>query len=171
MDKQNTKLTASRFLISAFILSLFQIGLMATTSAQQIKLRHLDEAYNVERSRGSRLKEIEYRRCKGCEEKESKAKLKYLERVLSEEGSASYQSEIESLIFTDSKFANGCWKKANKKGMEIFFTIDKSGSAGDFAWFPKNKAGKCVKKHISKIEFPDIEKPHHAWLVASKTAR
>jgi len=129
----------------------------------------LDQRYKITYTLASRLKPVEARTCNYCEENRTKAKLKYLERVLADEASTSYQKEIESMIFTNAEFVNGCWKKANTKGMEFFFTVSESGEASDFAWFPKNRAGKCIKRHISKIEFPGIDKPHHAWLVSAET--
>ena len=171
MDKQKVTRLPRQLVLPLLLVSIFNPWLVETTSAQQLDVRHLEQSYNVKTNRGSRIKEPEHRRCKPCEEKETKAKLEYLERVLTEQGSANYQNEIEAIIFTDKKFVNGCWKKANKKGMEIFFTINNSGIVNDFAWFPKYRAGKCIERHISKIEFPDPGKPHHAWLVTPQLTR
>lgn len=171
MDKQKVTHVPIYLAILLLCLSIFNTWVVPLASAQQLDMRHLDQSYKVERSRGSRLKEIEYKRCKFCKEKEDIAKFEYLERALTEPGSTSYQNKIESMIFTDTKFINGCWKNADDKGIEIFFTIGESGEASDFAWFPKHRAGKCIKQHISKIEFPGLDKPHHAWLIASSAAR
>jgi len=46
------------------------------------------------------------------------------------------------MIFTNARFVNRCWKNANEKGLEFFFTVSESGEASDFAWFPKYRAGK-----------------------------
>ncbi len=171
MNKRRATLVSSHLVVVLLSLSIFNTWLVASASAQSLNLRHLDQAYKVERGRGSRLKDVEDRRCKSCEEKEADAKFEYLERVLTEQGSSSYQNQIESMIFTDAKFVKGCWKNANDKGIEIFFTVDETGEANDFAWFPKLRAGKCIKRHIAKIEFPGTDKPHHAWLVASGATR
>lgn len=170
MDKQK-ETVFPRYRVMVLLLPIFSAWFLTSAQAQDLGLHHLQQSFNLNSSRGSRIKAVENRRCKSCEEKEANAKFEYLDRVLSEQGSASYQKEVESMIFTDEKFINGCWKKANKKGIEFFFTIDNSGEANDFAWFPKHRVGKCLKRHISKIEFPTIEKPHHARLVASDTAR
>jgi len=157
------------------VLSLCLIGpnhwLMTAANAQQLDRWQLDRSYKIERGPGSRLPPVSQRNCRYCQEKERDTKFEYLKRVLTEQGSSSYQNKIESMIFTDAKFVNGCWKNAYDKGIEIFFTINESGEASDFAWFPKHKAGKCIKRYISKIEFPGIEKPHHAWIVASTTTK
>lgn len=174
MDKQKITYFSRYWVFSLFFLSLVSAGFTTLANAQGLDHFGLDRTYGdtVQRSYApTRLKGVERKGCKSCEQKEAEAISKYLGRVLKEEGSASYDSKIESIIFADSKFVNGCWKKANKKGLEIFFTIDESGSASDFAWFPKHGVGKCIKRHISKIEFPDIDKPHYAWLVASGLTR
>lgn len=174
MDKQKVTYFPRYWVFFLIFLSVVSAGIGTLASARELNQYDLERAsgVNVQRIyRATRLKPIERKRCKSCGQKEADAISEYLGRVLKEKGSASYKSEIESIIFADSKFVNGCWQKANKKGLEIFFTIDESGSANDFAWFPKHRVGKCIKRHISKIEFPGIDKPHHAWLVASDGTR
>ena len=163
MDKQNLISALSQKGIALLCLLIFSSWLMPPANAQEVE----DLLFNAERSSGSRIKDANDTRCKKCEENEANAKLEYLERVLSSEASNSYQKKIESMIFSNEKFVNGCWKNANDKGVEIFFTVSESGQASDFAFFPKHRVRKCIRRHISKIEFPSIDKPHHAWLVAS----
>ena len=149
----------------------FNPWIITAANAQGLDKWQLERSYKVEPGSGSRLKTLGARECKSCAEKELKVKFEYLKRALSGESSSNYQKEIESIIFANAKFVNGCWKNAYDKGMEIFFTVSESGKASDFAWFPKHKAGKCIKQHVSKIEFPGVDKPYHAWLVVSGTAR
>lgn len=170
MDKQKVTYFPRYWVFFLIFLSIVSTGFATLASARELNLYDLDRAHDdgVQRSYGAtRLKSTVRNRCKSCEQKETDSISEYLGRVLKQNSSASYESKIESIIFADSKFVNGCWQKANKKGLEMFFTIDESGSAVDFAWFPKSRVGKCIKRHISKIEFPGLEKPHHAWLGAS----
>lgn len=174
MDRQKVRHSSRYWVFVVIFLSIAHGGFATLANAQGWNLSDLDQAYGVgvQRSYGStRVKKTDRMRCKSCEQKEAEAISEYLDRTLKEKGSASYKREIESIIFADSKFVNGCWKKANKKRLEVFFTIDESGLASDFAWFPKHKVGKCIERHISKIEFPNLNKPHHAWLVASGNTR
>ena len=172
MDKQKVTYFPRYWVFFLIFLLIVSTG-FATLANARLNQYDLDRAYGgVERHyTPERLIKTERKRCKSCGQKEADAISKYMGRVLKDKDSASFDSEIESIILADSKFVNGCWKKANKKGLDIFFTIDESGTASDFAWFPKHRAGKCIKRHISKIEFPDLDKPHHAWLVASGGTR
>ena len=173
MDKQKVTYFPRYWVFFLIFLLIVSTGFATLANARLLNQYDLDRAYGgVERGySAARLKKTERKRCKSCGQKEADAISKYMGRVLKDKDSASYDSEIESIILADSKFVNGCWKKANKKGLDIFFTIDESGTASDFAWFPKHRAGKCIKRHISKIEFPNLDKPHHAWLVASGGTR
>ena len=171
MDKQKVKNAPSQIVIPLLYLLIYSFGAVTTANAQEYDRWRLEKLPNVERGTGSRLAPVRDRECRYCKDNEANIKIKYLKRVLSEKGSTSYQKEIESMIFTNSEVVNSCWKNANGKGLEFFFTVNESGQARDFAWFPKHKVGKCVKRHISKIEFPSLDKPHHAWLVASETTR
>jgi len=167
MGKQKFAYAPSQLVILLLCISIFNPWITSAADAQQVDVRRLDQYYKVERSNGTRLDKIKNRRCKSCEEEEANAKSEYLQRAISGGSSVTYQREIESLIFADSKFVNRCWKNAIDNGMEFFFTVEESGVASDFAWFPKQSAGRCIKKHISKIEFPTLDKPHHSWLVVS----
>lgn len=170
MDKQKVTFSPRYWVFLLIFLSIVSTGFATLASARELNLYDLDRAYDADVKRGygpTRLKSTVRNRCKSCKKKEADAISVYLARVLKQKSLASYETKIESIIFADSKFVNGCWQKANKKGLEIFFTIDESGSATDFAWFPKGRVGKCIKRHISKIEFPGLDKPHHAWLGGS----
>ena len=167
MDKQIATRVLSSKVMPLLCLLIFSPYVSTTTNAQEVDRWQLQKQHQLGRSIGSRLTPVRNRNCKYCEEKEVTAKLEYQARVLSGEDSIEYQKEIESMIFTNDKFVNGCWKNANAKGVEVFFTVSESGKASDFAFFPKNKVRRCIKRHIAKIEFPSIDEPHHAWLVTS----
>ena len=140
---------------------------VTTVEAHTIQLDRLDRNYTVKRSDGSRLDQLRNTKCRNCSEKVAHEKSKYLKRVVTQHSSNEYQKAVESLIFADTKFVNGCWKNAIDKGMEFFFTVSETGATTDFAWFPKEHAGKCIKRHISSIEFPQPTKPHHSWILVT----
>ena len=167
------KTTRAQKLIAILLLCLLglNISFIKESNASQLDFEQLNQNNKVQRGSGSRLESPEHRRNKSYEEKDLDKKFEYLKRVLSGERSSTYQTEIESMILSDNKFVKRCWKKANNNGVEVFFTINESGNVTDLAWFPKHRAGKCIKRHISKIEFPEIEKPYHAWLTVSETRR
>ena len=152
-----------------FILGLYVSSLLVITSveAQVIQLDRLDRNYKVTRSDGTRIGQLKNKSCRNCSARETNEKSVYLKRVMTDHSSNAYQRAIELQIFADQKFVNGCWSKAIDKGMEFFFTVDETGSAVDFAWFPKERAGKCIKRHIADIAFPQQQKPHHSWLLVT----
>ncbi|MFT5136103.1 MAG: hypothetical protein ACI9XU_000491 [Arenicella sp.] len=142
---------------------------MAITSveAQTIQLKRLGQNFKIKRSNGSRIEKLKNLNCNNCSAEATNEKSEYLKRVMTEHASNEYQRTVESQIFADTEFVNGCWKDAIDKGMEFFFTVAETGVATDFAWFPKERAGKCIKRHISTIGFPQLEKPHHSWLLVT----
>lgn len=107
-------------------------------------------------------------RCKACEERERETRFDYLSRAIASKGSAEYQNTVTSLILADEKFVKQCWARLSKREIEIFFTINEQGKAEDFAWFPNKTYGKCLSKHVTKIDFPKPEKAHYSWMVASE---
>ena len=107
-------------------------------------------------------------RCRNCSAKAANEKSEYLKRVVTQHSSNEYQALVESHILSDPKFLNGCWKDASDKGMEFFFTVSETGVASDFAWFPKGQAGKCIKRHILDIAFPEPQSQHHAWILVTE---
>ena len=138
-----------------------------TAAAQTVQLEQLDRNYKVVRSDGTRIKKLRNTNCSNCSASVTNEKSEYLSRVISGNSSREYERVVESHVFADTKFVNGCWKDAIDKGMEFFFTISETGVASDFAWFPKHGTGKCIKRHIAAIEFPEPEKPHHSWLLVT----
>lgn len=123
MDKQKVTYFSRYWVFLLIFVLIVSTGFTTLVSAREFNQYDLDQAYGtgVERSYGAtRLKATERKRCKSCEQKEADVISEYLDRVLKEKGSVSYDSKIESIIFADSKFVNGCWKKANKKRLEIF---------------------------------------------------
>lgn len=138
-----------------------------TSDAQTVQLERPDRNYKVKRSDGTRIEKLRNKKCRNCSARDTNEKSEYLKRVMTEHSSNSYQRVVETQIFADAKFVNGCWKNALDKGMEFFFTVSEIGVPSDFAWFPKERAGKCIKRHISSIEFPKLEKPHHSWLLVT----
>lgn len=136
--------------------------------AQTVELRRLDQNYKVKRSDGTRIDLSKKRKCRECLKREAIAKTKYLKRVVMAKSSGDYQKLVESTVFADQKFVNTCWRKAVDKGIEFFFTVSETGAVEDIAWFPKERAGKCIKRHIANLEFPKQEKPHYSWLVVTR---
>lgn len=126
-----------------------------------------DRNYTVTRSGGTRIKTLRNSRCSNCSIRDTNQKSEYLKRVMTEHSTNKYQTQLETQIFADTKFVNGCWKNAIDRGMEFFFTVSETGVASDFAWFPKEQAGKCIKRHIASIAFPLLQKPHHSWLLVT----
>ncbi|MEM7360942.1 MAG: hypothetical protein AAF431_17760 [Pseudomonadota bacterium] len=94
-------------------------------------------------------------------------RFEYLSRVANTNPSKEYQKLLEEKIFADEKFTRKCWNPMAKKQLDFFFTVSPSGKAEDFAWFPKDRAAKCIQRHISKIELPIPEDTHHSWLLVT----
>lgn len=131
-------------------------------------MRQLDRENKVKTSRGaSRLKDRQDLRCKSCEERERQARFEYLSRAIAAQSSSEYQKRVKKIILADEKFVKNCWSRLSKREIEVFFTINEDGKAEDFAWFPKKTYGKCLSKHVTKIEFPKPEKAHYSWMVTS----
>ena len=166
MRKIDFTFTSNRKLLLLLGLLFCSPWATSTVKAQTVNLP-LDRNYKIERSDGTRLKQLSNNKCRNCSAKLTAEKLQYLTRVITENPSNEYQRAIELQIFADAKFVNGCWKKAIDKGMEFFFTVSETGVPSDFAWFPKERAGKCIKRHIASIEFPELNKPHHSWILVT----
>ncbi|MFT5610883.1 MAG: hypothetical protein ACI9WC_003240 [Arenicella sp.] len=164
-----TKFTSISSLKGNLLLGLALCSPMAITSvkAQAIHFERLDQNFKIKRSNGSRIEKLKNLNCNNCSADATNEKSEYLKRVMTEHASNEYQRTVESQIFADTKFVNGCWKEAIDKGMQFFFTVAETGIATDFAWFPKERAGKCIKRHISTIGFPQLKKPHHSWLLVT----
>jgi hypothetical protein len=124
----------------------------------------------IKRSDGTRIDRNKIGKCKDCAEKEAARKSLYLERVLLAEQSTSYQKLIEQQILSDKKFVAKCWNSNSDKGIEVFFSVAKTGVVDDIAWFPNQRSAKCIKKHLKGIEFPRPDEEHHAWVVVNEEA-
>ena len=116
----------------------------------------------------SRLDKQKERRCKSCEERERDTRFEYLSRVIAENSSSEYQKQVKRLVLADEKFVRNCWSRLSKRETEVFFTINEDGRAEDVAWFPKRTFGKCLSKHVTKIEFPKPPRTHYSWIVTSE---
>jgi hypothetical protein len=164
----------AEFTYASSLKAIFLLGLLlcspmtvTTAEAQTVQLERLDRNHDVKRSNGTRTEKLRNLNCRNCSVEATNEKAEYLKRVVTEHSSNEYQRAVEAQIFADTKFVNGCWKNALDKGMEFFFTVAETGVATDFAWFPKEHAGKCIERHISSIGFPQLNKPHHSWLLVT----
>lgn len=117
------------------------------------------------RAYGTRIDRSKMDSCnKACQEKAGLAKISYLTRAVTADSSVDYQKQLESKILADQQFVSKCWEKAAQKGIDFFFTVTETGKASDIAWFPRERSVKCIQRHVKGLEFPQPDKPHHAWL-------
>lgn len=121
----------------------------------------------IKNSHGSRIDRTKMKKCKNCRKDMVASKFKYFERMVAAKPSGEFQKLVEAKIFASDKFKSKCWASASKKGIDFFFTINKKGEPTDFAWFPKDRAGKCIARHIAGLEFPQPEETHYSWLAVT----
>jgi hypothetical protein len=142
------------------------IGINGPVYSIDANLYRLEQDNKVERKYATRIDREKMKKCQDCDQKAVLSKFKYMERVVSDNNSSDYQRVVESKIFTEA-FKHKCWKGALNKGIDFFFTITPSGEATEIAWFPKDRAAKCIKRHIESIEFPQPSETHYSWLAVT----
>lgn len=152
------------FLLSVVLVAPVWTFTSALAKDTQYRMR-TENLFN--KSHGSRIDRSKLDKCEGCERDWAPERFEYLSRIANTESSKQFQKLLEQKIFADEKFTTKCWNPATEKQIDFFFTVSPDGKAKDFAWFPKDRAAKCIKRHISKLELPQPEQPHHSWLLVT----
>jgi hypothetical protein len=154
--------------IKVLIIGMLTTCFASTALGVEQKMRELQKKNLVkDKFWPSRLGDKEERKCEACEEKEAKAKMEYLSRVLANDDAGDYPTKVRELVLQDEKFIKNCWDRLTPKGVEFFFTVNAAGEVEDIASFPRKIMTRCLKRRVKKMDFPTPDEAKHIWLVVS----